>query len=395
MQNIQKGTDLSSVFKVDGQIKMTIAELKDILYEKNKNYFEDKKFDANELNLWLVNIPYDTENVKLKTLQSRSRDMEEENSIIQELGGKKLSPIDDIGDIFTYDSKNIRIIIQPPVTTTDKGPTDISRVIAKFGYLPRQAGLGGTSLPSGLVIRPSNEGVNPNDPAVRKVPFSINNPDPDASYLVKTGVLAVVDDIYLTFAAPLLRRSFFQQNYGVENSVDITPIDLYQFIVKVFTAMRNENSGKILRETLGFGYDGRILEQMWQKEFYRIGTRVLGNDKFLSCDVGSVFGCEGRIDSYVNELEWAIELLRDGEDMQGHKDKFEPIEGKYKVIVKYAKSIAIIDIRSVNFADNTRSEAKNVQKLREDFIHVSCSKDFDAFKIESLGKETVFIRSQD
>ncbi|CAB4392486.1 unnamed protein product [Rhizophagus irregularis] len=118
MQNIQKGTDLSSVFKVDGQIKMTIAELKDILYEKNKNYFEDKKFDANELNLWLVNIPYDTENVKLKTLQSRSRDMEEENSIIQELG--------------------------------DKGPTDISRVIAKFGYLPRQAGLGGTSLPSGL-----------------------------------------------------------------------------------------------------------------------------------------------------------------------------------------------------------------------------------------------------
>ncbi|EXX79029.1 hypothetical protein RirG_009560 [Rhizophagus irregularis DAOM 197198w] len=159
--------------------------------------------------------------------------------------------------------------------------------------------------------------------------------------------------------------------------------------------MRNENSGKILRETLGFGYDGRILEQMWQKEFYRIGTRVLGNDKFLSCDVGSVFGCEGRIDSYVNELEWAIELLRDGEDMQGHKDKFEPIEGKYKVIVKYAKSIAIIEIRSVNFADNTRSEAKNAQKLREDFIHVSCSKDFDAFKIESLGKETVFIRSQD
>ncbi|PKY48544.1 hypothetical protein RhiirA4_464177 [Rhizophagus irregularis] len=86
----------------------------------------------------------------------------------------------------------------------------------------------------------------------------------------------------------------------------------------------------------------------------------------MSCDVGSVFGCEGRIDFYVNELEWAIELLRDGEDMQGHKDKFEPIEGKYKEIVKYAKSIAIIDIRSVNFADNTRSEAKNVQKLRED-----------------------------
>ncbi|GBC21822.1 crinkler (CRN) family protein [Rhizophagus irregularis DAOM 181602=DAOM 197198] len=228
-----------------------------------------------------------------------------------------------------------------------------------------------------------------------KVPFSINNMDPDASYLVKTGVLAVMDDKYLTFAAPLLRRSFFQQYYGIEDSVDIAPADLYHFIVKVFTAMCNENSGKILRETLGFGYDGRILEQTWQKEFYRIGTWVLGKNKFLSCEVGSVFGCAGRIDFYVNELDWAIELLRDGEDMQRHEDKFEPIAGKYKEIVKYAKSTAIIDIRSVNFTDNTRSEAKNVQKMRKDFIYVSCSKDFDAFKIESFGKETVFIRSQD
>ena len=111
------GTDLDSVFRVDDQIKMTIAELKDMIYEKNKNGFEDKKFDADKLNLWLVNIPYDTENVKLRTLQSRSRDMDEENIIIQELGGKKLSPVDDIGDIFTYDSKNIRIIVQPPATT--------------------------------------------------------------------------------------------------------------------------------------------------------------------------------------------------------------------------------------------------------------------------------------
>ncbi|CAB4443258.1 unnamed protein product [Rhizophagus irregularis] len=113
-----------------------------------------------------------------------------------------------------------------------------------------------------------------------KVPFSINNLDPDASYLVKTG-----------------------QYYGVEDSVDIAPTDLYHFIVKVFTAMCNENSGKILREMLGFGYDGRILEQTWQKEFYRIGTWVLGKNKFLSCEVGSVFGCKGRIDFYVNKLE--------------------------------------------------------------------------------------------
>ncbi|PKY49591.1 hypothetical protein RhiirA4_528156 [Rhizophagus irregularis] len=217
--------------------------------------------------------------------------------------------------------------------------------------------------------------------------------DEDAMYLVKTGVLMVVEDNrYLTFAAPLFKRAFFQQNYGVNNSTDITPTDLYQFIVKIFTAICNKQNRNILRKMLGVGSEKRILEQIWQKEFYRIGTQVLGKDHFLSCDVGSVFGCEGKIDFYVEKFEWAIELLRDGEDMKGHKDRFEP-KGKYEKIVKIAKSIAIIDIHSIGRGD-TCNEAKGVREMKADFIYVSCSKNFDAFKIESLGKETVSIGSQ-
>ncbi|CAB5393752.1 unnamed protein product [Rhizophagus irregularis] len=205
----------------------------------------------------------------------------------------------------------------------------------------------------------------------------------DMVYLVKSGILIFKNNSNLTFAAPLLKRSFFQQNYGFTNSTDTTPTDLHHFIEKIFTAMCNEISGDILRNTLG------LLEQTWQKEFYRIGTQVLGRDHFLSCEVGSVFGCEGKIDFYVDKLEWAIELLRDGEDMKEHKARFEP-SGEYEEIVKYAKSIAIIDIRSIGRLD-TRIEAKKVWGKKEDFIYVSCSKDFDAFKIECLGKETVTI----
>ncbi|RGB35065.1 hypothetical protein C1646_742447 [Rhizophagus diaphanus] len=554
---------------------MTIAELKDMIYEKKKDIFEDKNFDSCNLNLWLVDIPYDAENVKLRKLQSSSRDMEEENIIIQELGGKKLSPVNDIGDIFTYDSKNIRIIIQPPITT-DKGPTDISRVIAKFGYLPRQGTyklvffnssvlfltislFQGTMLPSDLKIRSTNEGVNINDPDIslrfdiipplvrdlidKKVilvqapPFSgktslaqileynlvrapefsnhrivrvsmiwgqavgvencfdsfrelwnriigidwfdwlgqcrfietiliideaqliygrekkveQNRKSADQFWMIVKGLLQEVTrlniimfaaygfrssglttlvalpesncksliDINFTcdelekyigkfcgkyfrnldssgisklykyihrvtegHAAPLLKRSFFQQNYGVHNSAETTPTDLHHFIVKIFTAMCNELNGKILRDMLGFGSDRRILEQTWQKEFYRIGTQVLGKDHFLSYEVGSVFGCEGKIDFYVDKLDWAIEFLRDGEDIKEHKARFEP-SGEYEEIVKYAKSIAIIDIHS---------EAKKVQRKKKDFIYVSCSEDFDAFKIECLGKKTAIIR---
>nr|CAG8509279.1 14246_t:CDS:2 [Entrophospora candida] len=161
---------------------------------------------------------------------------------------------------------------------------------------------------------------------------------------IKSGIL-VVNDRDLYFSAPLIMRSFFQQCYGSHNSTEITPSSLYHFIVKIFTAICNGQSGKILRETLGFGIDGNLLGQTLQKEFYRVGTQVLGKNHFLSCDVGAVFGCDGYIDFYVDKLEWAIELLRDGKDMTKHSRRFEPV-GKYKEIVRYAKSIAIIDIRN-------------------------------------------------
>src|SRR5581483_3607114 len=93
--------------------------------------------------------------------------------------------------------------------------------------------------------------------------ISYSDKDENAVSLIKSGVLMVVNDLYLTFAAPILKRSFFQQNYGTVNSAEVTPTDLYDFIVKTFTAMCNDLTKKILRETLGFGTDGRILEQAW------------------------------------------------------------------------------------------------------------------------------------
>jgi hypothetical protein len=44
--------------------------------------------------------------------------MDKEVSTIKELEGGLLSPFGDVGDIFMYDSKNIRIIVHPPSPTT-------------------------------------------------------------------------------------------------------------------------------------------------------------------------------------------------------------------------------------------------------------------------------------
>ncbi|PKC56510.1 hypothetical protein RhiirA1_402089 [Rhizophagus irregularis] len=107
------GTDLENTFEIEGSAEM---KLRDVIYEKNKNGF--KNFESNMLELWKVDIPGDTNDIKMKTLQSKSRDMDKENITIQELGGQKLTPLSDFGDIFTYDSKNIHIIVQPPLPAT-------------------------------------------------------------------------------------------------------------------------------------------------------------------------------------------------------------------------------------------------------------------------------------
>jgi hypothetical protein len=213
------------------------------------------------------------------------------------------------------------------------------------------------------------------------------NDSVDNKYLIRSGVLVITvieHQRYLQFAAPLIERSFFQQYYGKETRSMSTPKSLYDFIVKVFKAMSVE-SVEILNDSLGIGKDKILLEQTWQKEFYRIGTRELGNDYFLSCDVGAYYGSEGYIDFYINGLEWAIELLRIGLDMEKHDRRFDETTGEYKEIVEVAKETAIIDIRS---------ESKKVRKLKKGFVHVSYSENYDAYMIECLGKETVKIETR-
>ncbi|KAF0449693.1 crinkler family protein [Gigaspora margarita] len=87
-------------------------------------------------------------------------------------------------------------------------------------------------------------------------PFNMSD-----QYLVKSGIL-VVDDRALHFSAPFIMRSFFQQYYRSHNSTKTTSLSLYHFIVKIFTAIYNAHSGRILRETLEFRIDRNLLEQI-------------------------------------------------------------------------------------------------------------------------------------
>ncbi|CAG8580084.1 14624_t:CDS:10 [Gigaspora margarita] len=93
-----------------------------------------------------------------------------------------------------------------------------------------------------------------------------------------------------------------------------------------------------------FGNDCRLLERVWQMEFYRASMQVLPADIYASIDVGAVFGSEGYLDFYVNDQHnWTVELLRDGDKLQ--EQRYQK-DGRYTSILKYAKEWAIIDIRN-------------------------------------------------
>jgi hypothetical protein len=221
----------------------------------------------------------------------------------------------------------------------------------------------------------------------KKYPYQSSNNS--VLTLVKTGVLVIDKNYMLQFSAPVVRRSFIYQKYGNEKFSETVPKSLYDFIVDVFTAMCLE-SKELLQRTLSFGFEEGeeivILEQMWQKEFYRIGKRLL-NGYFMSCDVSANFASDGRLDFYVDEpFNWAIEILREGRGMANDAKRFDESTGIYKEITLYAKSIAIIDIRS---------ESIKVRELKENFVYVSYSKNYDEFKIECLGKDTVNIKFKD
>jgi len=101
----------------------------------------------------------------------------------------------------------------------------------------------------------------------------------------------------------------------------------------------------------------------------------------VSPDVGHIFGSNGYLDFYVDgDFGWGIELLRDGEKMKEHAERFEQ-DGEYEDIP--VNQYAIIDFRH---------HSKRVQKLEPNFWHVLCSDDYKQATIVRHDKEERVIR---
>ena len=89
------------------------------------------------------------------------------------------------------------------------------------------------------------------------------------------------------------------------------------------TSLRNFKQ-IVLRNTdprLGSGGLRKTVEAQHQSEFYRSCYEILGNTIFLLSEYSAV-GLRGRIDFYIPSAKWGIELVRDGDRLQQHIDRF-------------------------------------------------------------------------
>ncbi|RUP45803.1 hypothetical protein BC936DRAFT_147715 [Jimgerdemannia flammicorona] len=179
--------------------------------------------------------------------------------------------------------------------------------------------------------------------------------DPDSTFIPKmnieptmsiienflySGLITYADKGGMQFPAPLVRVILGQRLYSAPMSISNEQdkaIDFTSFLCRSIERMRPS----VLRKQLKM--DQRLYERAWQMEWYHAATTVVPGNATIIPYVRSVFNSSSFLDFYVNtELQWGVELLRDGKGMKEHGSLFDQ-GGKYGVIP--LKQWAIIDFR--------------------------------------------------
>ncbi|CAJ0824137.1 2345_t:CDS:2 [Entrophospora sp. SA101] len=200
---------------------------------------------------------------------------------------------------------------------------------------------------------------------------SASGPDDVMTSLLKTGVIFYLDDKgpefrlregRVGFISPVNKLlSFFQRCVSMKEPLK----DGFGLQELIKEALSRINS-KALTHNLGRSKDGmRLLERVWQMEFYRAIYSCLPDEMHISPDVGRIFSTDGVVDFYISEPQWAIELLIDGIDMKRHHERFQD-----EVIESLEKLIDFLTRREKYLRERgTINEANDVQRQLDRAAH--------------------------
>ncbi|CAB4442675.1 unnamed protein product [Rhizophagus irregularis] len=180
----------------------------------------------------------------------------------------------------------------------------------------------------------------------------------------------------LQFAVPLMQSILGFHLYSVPYNKRYHLLDdtsFEEFLLRSLERMRPS----VLKNSLSKASDSRLVDQVWQNEWYRSANTVLPYDidVTIRSNVGGLYGTNSYLDFFVNgDLQWGIEILREGTDMTKYATRFGP-NGRYNTTL--FKEIAVIDFRHIT---------KNLIKPLEYFWHVFFADDYTKFIVKRLGK---------
>eukprot|EP01088_Endostelium_zonatum_P019768 TRINITY_DN69_c0_g1_i16.p1 TRINITY_DN69_c0_g1~~TRINITY_DN69_c0_g1_i16.p1 ORF type:complete len:670 (+),score=70.36 TRINITY_DN69_c0_g1_i16:792-2801(+) len=212
---------------------------------------------------------------------------------------------------------------------------------------------------------------------------------------VKTGLIAYDNDVSgYRFASPLI-QSIVQRHLYTDYTVKALHIDNFDAFVEICLSKIN---GELLRENRKYRPQEEetedtdkeaLLEISWQLHLFQVMSSVLSgsthvpipsyavkNDEPFKKKKGSKSkkkSVSGFPDFYINHgLRWVIEVLREGNDVLGHVQRFEN-GGLYKKLE--AKEKVILDFRSEEKAVNNKQYSIPVW-------HVCYNKDYTTFTLK-------------
>ena len=109
---------------------------------------------------------------------------------------------------------------------------------------------------------------------------------------------------------------------SIIHSLDPIPQDLETLVLTVLHAFKPIYLQKSAEYSIG--KDGHLVEGAWQREFYRAATTVLPSGMYIIPEASTKFG---KVDFYVHtedkKIKWCIDLVREGDLLDEHVQKFE------------------------------------------------------------------------
>ncbi|KAI9349716.1 hypothetical protein BDR26DRAFT_852661 [Obelidium mucronatum] len=164
-----------------------------------------------------------------------------------------------------------------------------------------------------------------------------------AQSLVLRGVFVEYGAHYqdFVFSSPVMRRFFTEKVFGIPAARGKeNPASLADLVYSIVSSIDYTH----IQSSLGTGI---LPERAWQMEFYRTLFRCT-HDFVTSADVGGLFGTRGAIDFTVHSHDktvfWGIELLREGNRVEDHIERFED-GGRYEVMCRKFTDTCVLDIR--------------------------------------------------